>query len=54
MGHRGAAAGVGAGVGAGCGAWGWAGLVLAWGGALAGRRVVRGREAECRAWYANH
>jgi hypothetical protein len=24
------------------------------GGALAGRRVVRGREAECRAWYTNH
>ncbi len=24
------------------------------GGALAGRRVVRGREAECRAWYAAH
>ncbi len=24
------------------------------GGPLAGRRVVRGREAECRAWYATH
>jgi hypothetical protein len=24
------------------------------GGPLAGRRVVRGREAECRAWYASH
>lgn len=24
------------------------------GGPLAGRRVVRGREVECRAWYANH
>jgi DNA polymerase (family X) len=24
------------------------------GGPLAGRRVVRGREAECRAWYAEH
>lgn len=24
------------------------------GGPLAGRRVVRGRESECRAWYASH
>ena len=27
-------------------------VVTAMGGALAGRRVVRGREAECRRWYA--
>lgn len=29
-------------------------VVTAAGGSLAGRRVVRGREAECRAWYASH
>ena len=29
-------------------------LVTPPGGPLAGRRVVRGREAECRAWYADH
>jgi DNA polymerase (family X) len=27
-------------------------VVTAARGALAGRRVVRGREGECRAWYA--
>jgi hypothetical protein len=27
-------------------------VVTAAGGSLAGRRVVRGREAECQAWYA--
>lgn len=29
-------------------------VVTATRGTLAGRRVVRGREAQCRAWYATH